>query len=182
MQRRDKLRNFGKFLGVYLLTALGALMLLVSCDKWQHRPDNYDVANDSVKIAEAIQNFNNPQFSSVVEIAEYREIHASALDIDSVFFSLSPKTIEDVATVLFKSNKTSITKEDIVKEYRRCKSVYDKLPASTDTYAKAINEVDRTATDLGNRQETTKITFRTDTINGKPQKVIIRTIETYVKE
>jgi hypothetical protein len=60
--------------------------------------------------------------------------------------------------------------------------VYDKLPASNDTSAKATNEVDRTATDLGARQETTKITFRTDTINGQPQKVMIRTIETYVKE
>lgn len=182
MPKREKLRNFGKFLGVYLLTVLGALMLLVSCDKWRHRPDNYDVANDSVKIAEAVQNFNNPQFSSVVEIAEYRETHAFALSIDSVFFSLSPKTIEDVSTVLFKSNKTSITKEDIVKEYQRCRNVYDKLPASNDTSAKTTNEVDRTATDLGNRSEVTSISFRTDTINGKPQKIMIRTTETPVKE
>ena len=182
MPKREKLRNFGKFLGVYLLTAIGALALLTSCDRLQHRPDNYDVANDSIKIAEAVDAVINPQFISVMDIVEYRENHNAQLEIDSVFFSLPSSTIQNVASVLFKSNRDAITKKDIVEEFKRCRNVYEKLPANDiskpDSFAK-MQSVDRTGTDLGNRSS--KMTRKTqDTvINGKPMKVIIETTETY---
>lgn len=183
MPGNKKLRNLGKFLGVYLLAALGAMVLLISCDKIRHvGPDNYDVANDSVKIAQLIEDFNNPQFSSVAEIVEYRMTVKSTEDVDSVFFSMNSSTIQNVASVLFKKNAT-IKKKDIVEEYLRCRNVYDNLPTSnaldTTTTAKN-NSVDRTGTDLGNRRPNkTTINFRTDTIDGKPVKVMIRTEETY---
>jgi len=183
MPKREKLRNFGKFLGVYLLTAIGALMLLVSCDRLQHRPDNYDVANDSIKIAKAVQNAVDPHFISVADIVGYRENHQFQLEIDSVFFSLPSSTVQNVASVLFKSNKDAITKKDIVEEFKRCRSVYEKLPTTPDiskpdSFAK-MQSVDRTGTDLGSRAS--KVTRKTqDTIiNGKPMKVIIETTETY---
>lgn len=182
MPKREKLRNFGKFLGVYLLTAIGALALLTSCDRLQHRPDNYDVANDSIKIAKAVQNAVDPQFISVADIVGYRENHQFQLEIDSVFFSLPSSTVQNVASVLFKSNRDAITKKDIVEEFKRCRNVYEKLPANdiskSDSFAK-MQSVDRTGTDLGSRPS--KVTRKTqDTIiNGKPMKVIIETTETY---
>lgn len=175
--KRELLRNFGKFLGVYLLTAIGALALLTSCDRLRHRPDNYDVANDSIKIAEAVNAVTNPQFISVMDIVEYRENHNTQLEIDSVFFSLPASTIQNVASVLFKKNKTSITKTDIVEEFRRCKSVYENLPEQvTRTVSKDSSAVDKTATDLGQRK-TTKTTKDT-VIDGKAMKLIVETTET----
>ena len=169
--RRDKLRNFGKFLGVYLLAALGAIVLLISCDKLSHvGPNNYDVANDSIKIAQLIEDFDNPQFSSVAEIVEYRKEVKSIEDIDSVFFSMNPSTIQNVASVLFKKN-TTVKKKDVVEEYKRCRNVYDNLPTSN---------IDTTTKDLSDRRPNkTTIYFRTDTIDGKPVKTMIRTEETY---
>ena len=182
---REKLRNFGKFLGVYLLAALGAIMLLTSCDKLRRSyPSNYDRANDSVKICEMIESVNNPQFGSVTDVMEFRFNHASEQAIDSVFFSLPDNTIRNVVGVLLKSN-TNITKKDIIEEYRRCKDVYDKLPVPNASNEKddtsAVNKpVDKTATDLGTRQPIkTEISFRTDTINGKPKKVLVKTEEYY---
>lgn len=175
--KRELLRNFGKFLGVYLLTAIGALALLTSCDRLRHRPDNYDVANDSIKIAEAVDAVTNPQFISVMDIVEYRENHNTQLEIDSVFFSLPASTIQNVASVLFKKNKTSITKMDIVEEFRRCRSVYENLPEQvTRTVSKDSSAVDKTATDLGQRK-TTKTTKDT-VIDGKAMKLIVETTET----
>lgn len=175
--KRELLRNFGKFLGVYLLTAIGALALLTSCDRLRHRPDNYDVANDSIKIAEAVDAVTNPQFISVMDIVEYRENHNTQLEIDSVFFSLPASTIQNVASVLFKKNKTSITKTDIVEEFRRCRSVYENLPEQvTRTVSKDSSAVDKTATDLGQRK-TTKTTKDT-VIDGKAMKLIVETTET----
>lgn len=184
--KRDKLRNFGKFLGVYLLAALGAIMLLTSCDKLRRSyPSNYDRANDSVKICEMIENVNNPQFSSVTDVMEFRVNYASGQTIDSVFFSLPDNTIRNVVGVLLKSN-TNITKKDIIEEYRRCKDVYDKLPVpnasneKTDDSSAVNKPVDKTATDLGTRQPVkTEISFRTDTVNGKPKKVMVKTEEYY---
>jgi hypothetical protein len=175
--KRELLRNFGKFLGVYLLTAIGALALLTSCDRLRHRPDNYDVANDSIKIAEAVDAVTNPQFISVMDIVEYRENHNTQLEIDSVFFSLPASTIQNVASVLFKKNKTFITKKDIVEEFKRCRSVYENLPEQvTRTVSKDSSAVDKTATDLGQRK-TTKTTKDT-VINGKAMKLIVETTET----
>lgn len=184
MPKREKLRNFGKFLGVYLLTAIGALMLLVSCDRLQHRPDNYDVANDSIKIAEAVQNAVDPHFISVADIVEYRENHQFQLEIDSVFFSLPSATVQNVASVLFKSNRDVITKKDIVEEFKQCRNIYEKLPTThdiskPDSSAK-LQSIDRTGTDLGTRpSKMTRKTTQDTVINGKPMKVIIETTETY---
>lgn len=177
--KRELLRNFGKFLGVYLLTAIGALALLTSCDRLQHRPDNYDVANDSIKIAEAVDAVTNPQFISVMDIVEYRENHNTQLEIDSVFFSLPASTIQNVASVLFKKNKTSITKKDIVEEFKRCRSVYENLPSESKITPKDSSAVDKTATDLGTRQNKRTIRTTKDTIvDGKPVTLVIETTET----
>ena len=64
--------------------------------------------------------------------------------------------------------------------------MYDKLPVPNASNEKtddssAINKpVDKTATDLGTRQPVkTEISFRTDTVNGKPKKVMVKTEEYY---
>lgn len=174
--KRELLRNFGKFLGVYLLTAIGALALLTSCDRLRHRPDNYDVANDSIKIAEAVDAVTNPQFISVMDIVEYRENHQYQVEIDSVFFSLPASTIQNVASVLFKQNRTSIGKKEIVEEFKRCRNVYENLPAESKITPKDSSAVDKTATDLGQRK-TTKTT-RDTVIDGKAMKLVVETTET----
>lgn len=178
------MRNFLKFLGVYLLALVGTIVLLSSCDRHHLLKSNGDV--DSVSVVQAIENAQNPLFTSIEDIVTYRTAYFDNKAVDSVFFSLSPATIQNVASVLLKKTPLGITKEDIVKEYRLNKGVYDGLPNTTSTTAntKDTSSADRAGTDLGERHDGGRIAktsyqTRTDTVDGKPVKVIIKTEEYY---
>ena len=108
--------------------------------------------------------------------------------IDSAFLSLSDNTIRNVVTVLLKKN-SFVKKKDIVEAYRANSNIYDNLP--TDPKA---SSVDKTATDLGTRQNnkndspntggpdnviSNSYSSRIDTVGGKPIRVKIQTIESY---
>ena len=169
------------FLGVVLLTLTG-------CDRFRGAIDNYDSA-DSAQVAEFVNSISNPQLMSVEEILTLKQSMLEKQGIDSAFLSLDDDLMETVSTVLLKRNK-SVTKKDIVEEYRRCMDVYDNLPKD-----KSHNKVDLKATDLGNRRDTTfpasssnsgtndiistSYSFRTDTVNGKPVRIRIQKIESY---
>lgn len=176
-----------KLLSLMLLVATIGIMFLASCDKFVKSPgDNYDTA-DSVQIAEYVTSVVNPTMLDVTEALSLKNHMLEEQAIDSAFLSLSDNTIRNVVTVLLKKN-TAIHKKDIVEAYRANSNIYDNLP----TDPKAAN-VDKTATDLGTRQSGNDLTtptksggvisnsynFRTDTIDGKPIRVKIQTIESY---
>lgn len=179
------MRKFLKFLGVYLLALVGTIVLLSSCDRMSQLKSNGDT--DSVSVVQAIENAQNPLFISIEDIVTYRTAYFDNKAVDSVFFSLSPATIQNVASVLLKKAPLGITKEDIVKEYGLNKGVYDGLPdtnSATANNTKDTSSVDRTGTDLRKKYDEGKIIkssyqTRTDTIGGKPVKVIIKTEEYY---
>lgn len=174
----------------FLMLALGALMVLTSCNKLginSSPGDNYDTS-DSAQVAEYVNRAVNPSIMDITEALSLKQQMLEKQSIDSAFVSLSDATIRNVASVLLKKN-SFIHKKDIIDEYQRCQNVYDNLP--TDTKA---NAVDKTATDLGTRQSggndsadpasssnviSNNFSFRTDTIAGKPIRVKIQTIESY---
>lgn len=175
-------KNFSKFLGVYLLALVGAILFLSSCDRLSQFKSNGDM--DSISVAQAIEYAQNPLFVSIEDIVDYRTAYYENKSVDSVFFSLSPATIQNVASVLLDKCPGGITKEDIVKEYKKNQSVYDGLPDAKVTNTAPVKdtaEVDRTATDLGDRRKiiSTRYSMRTDTIDGKPVKITIKTEEYY---
>ena len=163
----------------------------MSCDRLKglNSPgDNYDTS-DSAQVAEFVNSITNPQLMSVEEVLSLKNNMLEKQSVDSAFLALDNGIINNVTTVLLKKNKT-ITKKDILDEYRRCSDVYNNLPKST-----ASNSVDKTGTDLGTRQDSnisttnsnsspnniisTSYSYRTDTINGKPIKIRIQKIESY---
>ena len=147
--------------------------------------DNYDVANDSIRIAQLFENLSTPQFSTVNEVIEYRNNVMLQDSIDAMFMSLPEEKLVNVVSVLIKKNFATITKKDILDEYVRCRNVYDNLPSTSDkiTSASESKDVNLGSTDLGNRRSdsvvSTSYSFRTDTINGKPVRVKIKTEESY---
>lgn len=177
-----------KLLSLTLLFATVGIMFLASCDKFGVKSpgDNYDTS-DSVQIAEYVTSVVNPTMLDVTEALSLKNHMLEAQAIDSAFLSLSDNTIRNVVTVLLKKN-TAIHKKDIVEAYRANSNIYDNLP--TDPKAASV---DKTATDLGTRQSGNDLTtstksggvisnsynFRTDTIDGKPIRVKIQTIESY---
>lgn len=173
-----------------IVAILGALTLLVSCDKFGVKSpgDNYDTS-DSAQVAEFINSVVNPQLMSVEEALSLKSNMLEKQSIDSAFLALDNNLISTVTTVLLKKKQT-VTKKDILEEYRRCSDVYNNLPKPN-----TENTVDKTATDLGTRRDSgiassnnnsstnnvisTSYSFRTDTVNGKPVRIRIQKIESY---
>jgi hypothetical protein len=177
-----------KLLSLMLVAAMG-IILLGSCERLGIKSpgDNYDTS-DSAQVAEYVNHAVNPSIMDIAEALSLKQQMLEKQSIDSAFVSLSDATIRNVASVLLKKN-SFIHKKDIIDEYRRCQNVYDNLP--TDIKATAV---DKTATDLGTRQSggndstdpasssnviSNNLSFRTDTIAGKPTRVKIQTIESY---
>ena len=173
-----------------IVAILGAMTLLVSCDKFGVKSpgDNYDTS-DSAQVAEFVNSIVNPQLMSVEEVLSLKNNMLEKQSIDSAFLALDNDLISTVTAVLLKKKQT-VTKKDILEEYRRCSDVYNNLPKANST-----KDVDKSATDLGQRQDSgnatanntsspdriisTSYSFRTDTIAGKPVKIRIQTIESY---
>lgn len=178
-----------KLLSLMLVTAMG-IILLGSCERLGIKSpgDNYDTS-DSAQVAEYVNRAVNPSIMDITEALSLKQQMLEKQSIDSAFVSLSDATIRNVASVLLKKN-SFIHKVDIVEEYLRCQNVYDNLPSDT-----KVSDVDKTATDLGTRQDTgstsannggntnrvlsNSYSYRTDTVNGKPVRVRIQKIETY---
>lgn len=185
---RVKLRNFGKFLGVYLLSlilAVTSILSLTGCKGWpQSIKDNYDVA-DSTAIAEKIEAVVNPSFTTVESIVQFLQDTNVEFTTDSVFRTMPEQVLINVASVLIKKYG-NVTKKSIVEEYRANRTVYDNLPATTTPSSTGTEkEVDLSSTDLGNRRSddvlSTSYSYRTDTINGKVRKIQIKKEEKYVE-
>lgn len=132
---------------------------------------------DSV-VYQVVANYNNPSMETVDEVVLLQDFMAGELADATIFTSMPPEVLKNVATVCIERNG-STSKSSIVTEYTSNKDIYDNLP---NTKNKIAHEVDTTGTDLGSRSKHDKIIstsykYRTDTINGKPVKIMVRTEE-----
>lgn len=159
---------------------LGAVMLLTtSCHGRQpwFGERHYD-SSDSAKIAVLVKDAINPGFVDVKSMLEARADDITEKAIDSVWLYLPDQVLINVFSTLKGSGP--ITKKDIVEHYKAHRDIFDKLPES------ASKPVDATATDIGSRQNKdsvfeTTYNYRTDTVNGKPIKVQIKTEYSYAR-
>lgn len=174
-----------KLKGVLLLAAVGAFMLLSSCQYLQRNSDNYDSA-DTTFVAQQFEQLTNPLMYSVDEILMFRELKLDRLSVEDQFMAMPEEIVKNVATVLLRRHSPykdgGIMMSDIVHEYLQNKDVYDNLPSSEKDSLQVTQQVDRTGTDLGTRSDSVYLTsykYRIDTINGKPVRVKIKTEESY---
>lgn len=158
---------------------LGAVMLLTtSChgrQPWSGR--HYD-SSDSTQIASIVKDAINPGFVDTKSMLEARANELEEKSIDSVWLYLSDQVLINVFSTL-KGNEP-VTKKDIVEHYKAHRDIFDKLPES------APKPVDTAATDIGSRQDKdsvfeTTYAYRTDTVNGKPVKIQIKTQYSYAR-
>jgi hypothetical protein len=135
---------------------------------------------DSAQVAQFIEGCQNPDLMSVPEVIELQNQMLEITKVDSAFKALSKKELTDVSSVLLKK-RTYVRKKDIVEEFRLHKDIYENLP-TTESTAQNDKEQILQASDLGNRRDSvfsTSYKFRTDTINGKPVRIKIKTEESY---
>lgn len=183
--KRNKLKNFGKFLVGYLTAILTVVLLsMASCKKWPTTgPKDYSV--DSIFVAEQVEEIVNPTFLTVQEVIQYRIDMNEGLSIDSTFLAMPESVLANVAGVLL-NKSVMVNKRSIVEEYRANKGVYNNLPVETSSLPDnaPLQKVDQQSTDLGTRPSgviSTSYNYRTDTVNGKPIKIQIKTEESYAE-
>ena len=166
---------------------IGALLALVatvfnSCD---YMPPSKDGVKEFVQnyvdsVISGQECLLNPMFSTPEDVAIYRETVTEQLKLDSLFFRLSDKDVENVASVVIKSNGYA-TKKAIVDEYNKNSDVYSKLPDSS-----AIPPTKKDTTNMEGSGATKVIissttSSSTDTIDGVPRLVITKTEKSYEK-
>ena len=181
------MRKFG-IIGAYIIVVLLAfigILFLSGCKGAPFIPTEDTTANDSAYVAQKVESIVNPQFTNIRELISFRTQMNEDYAIDSVFRVIPEPILNNVASVLFKKNGFA-TKKSIVEEYRANSSIYNNLPSNATLQQSGMHkEVDLQATDLGNRRQdsviSTSFSYRTDTINGKPVRIQIKTEESYVK-
>lgn len=115
-----------------LILAIGASvginMALVSCDNNVVKPLKHAVGVKEV--SNALDSIVNPRLNTTKDVFELQNKLLTNMYIDSVFMSMKQETLENVAGVCLKRLHV-VTKDDIVSEYLKNRSVYDNLPPNS---------------------------------------------------
>jgi hypothetical protein len=118
----------------------------------------------------------NPYFTSSAEVIEYQNYLIEERSSDEVFLAMPEDVLANVTTVCLKKFEY-VTKNDIVDEYRANKSIYDSLSdgASSKTETDAKNKTPVVEEQAQSpKPSSTSYRYETDTVNGKPLKVVIK--------
>ena len=139
---------------------------------------------DSATVSSQIEGYINPQFTSTSAMLEFHAQDVKGYEIDSTFRAMPVEILTNVSNVLL--NKSGVVcKKAVVEEYLANRQVYDNLKQPTSTNAAETNT---DASDSGDKSTPsdeafkTDISYRTDTIDGKPVKVQIKKEERYVNK
>lgn len=171
------MRKVNKFLGVYLCTLVLALVSVISftsCDRFNGGVSKPSV--DSVYIAQTVEASANPSFVSVPDILNFQSRLIEEYSIDATFRSLPESVITNVATVCL-NKRPSVTKNDIITEYRANQSVYDNL--NTEIKSDQATPQENNSTTVTEEQQTTaplstSYRYEVDTVNGQPVRVLVK--------
>lgn len=187
---KERLKNFKKFMLVYLLTlAAGAMVIasLTSCDRSHFTSETpRPTKSDSVKIAKQIEAFVNPQFYSVEEMTDFYLRERKGTHIDSVF-RVIPDHLKRVVCAVVLNKHDVATKATIVEEWEANRNVYTNLPPGGQQTTK--KDVDPVVDDdlnpakipkIGDTLETA-LSYDTDTIDGVVVRVQNKTIKTIAR-
>lgn len=187
---KERLKNFKKFMLVYLLTlTAGAIVIasLASCDHRHFKPETpRPTKSDSVKIAKQIEAFVNPQFYSVEDMTDFYLRERKGIHIDSVFRSIPDNLKRIVCGVVLNKNGTA-TKATIVDEFQTNRNVYMNLPPggqqTTKKDANPVVDDDLNPAKIPKIGDTleTALSYDTDTIDGVVVRVQNKTIKTIAR-
>ena len=167
-----------------VIFAMIAMVQLSSCDKL---PWYGGGTYDSVDTCEICKKLVEQNYTDVADVLTSRAFDVQLYKVDSIWLSIPDETLSNVAGVLLNKN-ISLTKQNIIKEYISSRAVYDNLqPNATPPVITPNAAVDLSTTDLGSRRDDSLVfnrsyKYRTDTINGKPVKIQIKTEESYVDQ
>jgi hypothetical protein len=125
-----------------------------------------------------IQSTLDPSFSSIDDVLKYQYDLSDEKSVEEVFISIPQDVLTNVSTVCLKKHPT-ITIRDVITEYIKNQAVYDNLPTQVnkDSLNKqsAMEEQRRPSVDVS-------YYYRIDTLDGKPQRVLVKEEKSVVKD
>lgn len=109
--------------------AIAGSTALISCEqtgpKFLHEKNAVGIE----EVAATLDSIVNPQLSTCRDVFELQNKLLVNSYVDSVFMSMDQQTLENVATVCLKRLHI-VTKDDIVGEFIKNRSIYENLPAN----------------------------------------------------
>ena len=87
------------------------------------------VALDSAKVVKIVENYYNPEISSVGGAISIQNELVAKLNYENIFKDIPQQVLIEVVSVLLKENPHKIiTLKDVAKEYESNKRIYSNLP------------------------------------------------------
>lgn len=106
--------------GIYLLNTQEGQKTEVTAQK---------VALDSAKVVKIVENYYNPEISSVGGAISIQNELVAKLNYENIFKDIPRQVLIEVVSVLLKENPHKIiTLKDVAKEYESNKRIYSNLP------------------------------------------------------
>jgi len=155
---------------IFVLAVAGSVginMALVSCDNNVVKP--LKPAVGVKEVANCLDSIVNPRLNTTKDVFELQNRLLTNAYIDSIFCSMSQEILENVSTVVIKRLHV-VTKDDIVSEYLKNRSVYDNLPPNTTaTIESTPPPTTTTKTEEKNLGPVTIVKEGTTTVTEAPQ-------------
>lgn len=166
-----------------IICALLALvgMTVTSCSYF---PPNREEVKEMVQnyvdsVISGQETLMNPMFSTPEDVLIYREMFNEQMRLDSIFFRLSEKDINNAASVTIKKLGYA-NKKAIVEEFIKNNDVYTKLPdtppTTDDKKTSSTEDSGATKVVIGKTTSTS-----VDTIDGVPRIITTTTEKSYEK-
>lgn len=144
---------------LYVIAAFVAIVIAMHLTSCTHRSYDENTDEDSLYIANILKDYNNPKFDNVGKVLRYKEDLSSNYYEDSVFNSMSPTLVYNIATVVINRDGWATIKS-IVKEYDKGRLVYDNLPKSIpDSVVRSSTEYSIHDTVIDGKKATIKTTI-----------------------
>ncbi len=118
---------------------------LMGCNKTRQRilPTSAVAVKD---VSNALDSIVNPRLNTTKDVFELQNRLLTNAYIDSVFMSMKQETLENVASVCLKRLHV-VTKDDIVSEYIKNRSIYDNLPPNSSATIPITSDTIKTTTE-----------------------------------
>lgn len=181
----NKIKNLGKSLVAIMATLLLAIAATTatSCKDLPWVKGSHEAqVTDSTRFVQQFESIVNPKITDAEEVTILQEKIREDYTTDSVLRTIPKGVLKNVAVVIIKK-KGIVSKKDVVQEYQENKQIYDNLPAQNNNPSSTDNGVvqnkDSIPLNSGKKIISTSYKKRTDTINGKPVEVTIKTEESY---
>lgn len=116
---------------VAAVIAIAGSITVISCDQAGSKVLYPAVGVSVEEVAEALDSIVNPRLSTCRDVFELQRKLVVNAYMDSVFTSIDQQTLENVASVCF-GRLHVVTKDDIVSEFIKNRSIYENLPSKND--------------------------------------------------